>query len=155
MSTWVEDSCLSRVISSSFLPPLVCIWPFIVFLLRFASELSWMVIPVVVLPRSPPPMTMVRGLVLGFELVGIRDVPVGIETLWWWYEYIIICAVPLHTDTWVYKNSKHDICVFASKHVLWCKNRSSLDENCHWWWEYTQIELFWDLLTLPFKVTLL
>ena len=50
---WVEDSCLSQVISSSFLPfPLVCIWPFIVFLLRFASELSWMVIPVVVLPRS-------------------------------------------------------------------------------------------------------
>ena len=47
--------------------------------LHLASELSWMVIPIVVFPRSPPPMTMVR--VLGFELVGIRDVPVGIEAL--------------------------------------------------------------------------
>ena len=27
-----------------------------------------------------------------------------------------------HTDTWVYKNSKHEFCVFASKHALWCKN---------------------------------
>jgi hypothetical protein len=52
----------------------------------------------------------------------------------------------LHTDTWVYKNSKHKFCVFASKHDLWCKNRSSLNENCHWWWKSTQIELFlWDL----------
>ena len=24
----------------------------------------------------------------------------------------------LHTDTWVYKNSKHKFCVFASKHAL-------------------------------------
>jgi hypothetical protein len=24
----------------------------------------------------------------------------------------------LHTDTWVYKNSKHKFCVFASKHDL-------------------------------------
>ena len=24
----------------------------------------------------------------------------------------------LHTDTWVYKNSKHEFCVFASKHAL-------------------------------------
>ena len=26
-----------------------------------------------------------------------------------------------HTDTWVYKNSKHEFCVFASKHALWWK----------------------------------
>ena len=35
----------------------------------------------------------------------------------------------VHTDTWVYKNSKHEFCVFASKHALSCKNRSSLNEN--------------------------
>ena len=46
---------------------------------------------------------------------------------------------------WVYKNSKHEFCVFAYKHALWCKSRSSLNENCHWWWQSTQIELFWDL----------
>ena len=51
----------------------------------------------------------------------------------------------LHTDTWVYKKSKHEFCVLASKHALWCKNRSSLNKNCHWWWKSTQIELFWDL----------
>ena len=51
----------------------------------------------------------------------------------------------LHTDTWVYKNSKHEFCVLASKHALWCKNGSSLTKNCHWYWISTQIELFWDL----------
>ena len=43
----------------------------------------------------------------------------------------------MHTDTWVYKNSKHKFCDFASKHALWCKNRSSLYKNCHWWWKST------------------
>ena len=51
----------------------------------------------------------------------------------------------MHTDTWVHKKSKHEFCVLASKHALWCKNRSSLNKNCHWWWKSTQIELFWDL----------
>ena len=54
----------------------------------------------------------------------------------------IIKSLTLHTDTWVYKNSKHEFCVFASKHALLCKNRSSLNENCHWWWKSAQIELF-------------
>ena len=49
-----------------------------------------MVIPIVVFPRSPPSME-----VLGFELVGVRGVPVVIEALWWWCEYVIVCAVPL------------------------------------------------------------
>ena len=53
--------------------------------------------------------------------------------------------IPLHTDTWVYKTSKHEFCVLASKHASLCKNRSSLNKNCHWWWKSTQIELFWDL----------
>ena len=35
--------------------------------------------------------------------------------------------------------------VLASKHALWCKNRSSLNKNCHLWWKSTQIELFCDL----------
>ena len=26
--------------------------------------------------------------------------------------------VPVHTDTWVYKNSKHEFCVFGSNHAL-------------------------------------
>jgi hypothetical protein len=29
----------------------------------------------------------------------------------------------VHTDIWVYKKSKHEFCVLASKHALWCKNR--------------------------------
>ena len=66
------------------------------------------------------------------------------------YEFMALGAV--HTaDTWVYKNSKHEFCVFTSKHALWCKKRSSTNENCHW---STQIELFWDLLTPPFMVNL-
>ena len=51
----------------------------------------------------------------------------------------------MHTDTWVYKKSKHEFCVLASKHALWCENRSSVNKNCHRWWKSTQIELFWDL----------
>ena len=45
-------------------------------------------------------MTLVRGLVLGFELVRIGNVPVGIESRWW-YEYVI-CVVPLgiHSLLW-------------------------------------------------------
>ena len=31
---------------------------------------------------------------------------------------ILVILVTLHTDTWVYKNSKHEFCVFASKHAL-------------------------------------
>ena len=34
----------------------------------------------------------------------------------------------LHTDTWVYKKSKYEFCTLASKHALWCKNRSSLNK---------------------------
>ena len=48
--------------------------------LHLVSELSWMVIPIVVLPRSPLSMAVVG--VLGFELVVVGGVPVVIEALW-------------------------------------------------------------------------
>ena len=60
-----------------------------------------------------------------------------------------------HTDTWVYKKSKHEFCVLDSKHALWCKNRSLLVKNCHWWWKPTQIGFFetcFTNLTLLFMV---
>ena len=59
---------------------------------HLAGELSWMVIPIVVFPRSPAPMTVVE--VWGSKLVGVRGLPVVIEALRW-CEHVVICAIPL------------------------------------------------------------
>ena len=60
-------------------------------------RLSWMVIPIVVLSWHPPLVAIIGGLVPRAELVGIGDVPVGIESC-----HIVICAVPLgiHSLLW-------------------------------------------------------
>ena len=63
-----------------------------------------------------------------------------------WLKYLSNQTV--HNDTWVYKKSKHEFWILASKPALWCKNRSSLNKNYHRWWKFMHIEACFTNLTL-------
>ena len=55
-----------------------------------------MVIPISVLPWHSSLMVIIGGLVLGVKLVGIGNMPIGIESLWrLLVEHVVICDVPL------------------------------------------------------------
>ena len=96
---WAEDSCIhsSRVASSSpgvpsphwfvsvFLHNILLLTSTRTLLFVMSSQLSRVVIPIIVLPWQSSLVVVIGGLVLGVKLVGIGDVPIGIESLWSWF----------------------------------------------------------------------